>query len=172
MKKMSRRSFLKSAVGAAAVTAAVSVGAVPALAAEEGIICKADTLEELAEKAGIDPECLVKTVEEYNALCEAGEDTRFFKDADKLFPITEAPFYAFEMIPAWYSTLNGVKINGDIQVLNTEGKVIPGLYAGGLDSGDFFQDDYNHGFSGSCSGYSYFTGFYAAEMAKKYIDEM
>ena len=75
-------------------------------------------------------------------------------------------------ISAWYSTLCGVKINGNIQVLNTDGKVIPGLYAGGLDSGDFFTDNYNHGFSGGCSGYSYFSGFYAAEMAKQYIDGM
>ena len=141
-------------------------------AAAEGIICKADTIEELAELAGIDPDGLKATVDQYNMLCESGEDTQFFKDSAKLFPIAQAPFYAFEMIPAWYSTLNGVKINGNIQVLDTEGKVIPGLYAGGLDSGEFFKDDYNHGFSGSCSGYSYFTGFYAAEMAKNYIDAM
>jgi fumarate reductase flavoprotein subunit len=76
------------------------------------------------------------------------------------------------MIPSWYSTLCGVKINGKTEVVNSEGRAIAGLYAGGLDSGEFFKDNYNHGFSGGCSGYSYFTGYYAAEMAKAYIDAL
>lgn len=134
-----------------------------------GTVFKGDTLEELAEAAGIDGTALAVTVARYNEMARAGEDTDFFKDPAALFPLEEGPFYAFKMIPAWYSTLCGVKINGDIQVVDAEGRAIPGLYAGGLDSGEFFKDDYSHGFSGSCSGYSYFTGFFAAEKAREYI---
>lgn len=134
-----------------------------------GDVYKGETIEELAEAAGINAEVLSETVDRYNELCKAGEDTQFFKDPEVLFTLEEGPYYAFKLIPSWYSTLCGVKINGNIEVVNAEGNPIPGLYAGGLDSGEFFKDNYNHGFSGSCSGYSYFTGFYAAEQAKSYI---
>lgn len=137
-----------------------------------GDVYKGETIAELAEAAGIDPEGLVATVDVYNALAKAGEDTYFYKDPAALFALEEGPFYAFKLIPSWYSTLCGVKIDGKIEVVNAEGKPIPGLYAGGLDSGEFFKDNYNHGFSGGCSGYSYFTGFFAADQAKEYIDSL
>lgn len=141
-------------------------------AVSEGLIFKGDTLEALAEAAGIDAPALVATVERYNELANAGEDTDFFKDPAALFAIEEGPYYAFKLIPAWYSTLCGVKINGNIEAVDADGRAIPGLYAGGLDSGEFFKDDYAHGFSGSCSGYSYFTGFFAAEKAQEYIESL
>ncbi|MDR0627646.1 MAG: FAD-binding protein [Bifidobacteriaceae bacterium] len=106
-----------------------------------------------------------------NTMAKAGEDTEFYKDAQFLIPIERGPFYAFEMIPAWYSTLCGVKIDGETRVLGADDQPIPGLYAGGLDSGEFFKDNYNHGFSGGCSGYSYFTGLFAADRATAYIKE-
>ncbi len=134
-----------------------------------GTVFKGETLADLAKSAGIDPEGLAATVEEYNAMAKAGEDTKFFKDPAALFPIDEGPFYAFRLIPSWYSTLNGVKINGRIEVVDADGYAIPGLYAGGLDSGEFYKDNYNHGFSGGCSGYSYFTGYFAVDNVKDYI---
>lgn len=139
---------------------------------EDGTVFKGETLEELAAAAGIDPEGLLATVQTYNEMASAGEDTEFYKDAAALFSIEQGPFYAFKLIPSWYSTLCGVKIDGKIRVLNSEDKPIPGLYAGGLDSGEFFKDNYNHGFSGGCSGYSYFTGFFAADQVKEYIESM
>ncbi|MDR2196535.1 MAG: FAD-binding protein [Coriobacteriales bacterium] len=136
-------------------------------ALEEGVtngLCyKADTLEALAEAAGIAPEGLVGMVEEYNALCAAGEDTMFFKDPAMLLPIAVAPFYAVPCIPSRLSTLNGVYVNERLKVLDKDGKPIPGLYAGGLDCGSMFMTDYNHAFSGSASTFSFFTGFHAAD---------
>ncbi len=140
--------------------------------AEDGLLFKGETIQELAEAAGIDADGLAATIENYNEMVKAGEDTQFFKAPECLFTIEQGPFYAFKLIPSWYSTLCGVKINGNIQVVDSDGKAILGLYAGGLDSGEFFKDNYNHGFSGGCSGYSYFTGFYAADMAKEYIDSL
>ena len=102
-------------------------------------------------------------------MVKKGEDTKFFKDPAFLFSIEKEPFYAFKLIPSWYSTLNGVKINGKIEVVDADGYAIPGLYAGGLDSGEFYKDNYNHGFSGDCSGYSYFTGYFAVDNVKDYI---
>lgn len=136
----------------------------------DGDVFKGSSIQELAAAAGIDPDGLMATLERYNEMAKAGEDTQFFKDPSALYPLEKAPFYAFRLIPSWYSTLCGVKINGSVQVIDADGRPIPGLYAGGLDSGEFFKDNYNHGFSGGCSGYSYFTGFYAADQAKEYIE--
>jgi fumarate reductase flavoprotein subunit len=141
-------------------------------AVKKGIVFKGETISDVAKAAGIDPDGLAATIKNYNTMCAAGEDTQFYKAPECLFALEKGPFYAFEIIPAWYSTLCGVKINGKIEVVNSDGRAIPGLYAGGLDSGEFFKDNYNHGFSGGCSGYSYFSGFYAAQMAKAYIETL
>ena len=138
-------------------------------AADKGLIKKADSIADLASACGIDADRLQATIDEYNARAEAGQDTQFFKAAEYLFPISQPPYYAFELIPSWYSTLNGVQVSDKLEVLGQDGKPIPGLYAGGLDSGGFYMTNYNHGFSGGCSGYSYFTGFYAAINAAEYL---
>lgn len=46
----------------------------------ENLFTKADTLEELAEKMGIDAQQLVATVEEYNASVEKGVDEAFGRE--------------------------------------------------------------------------------------------
>lgn len=46
---------------------------------EQGMAYSADTLEELAEKIGCDSETLTATVERYNTMCDAGEDTDYYK---------------------------------------------------------------------------------------------
>lgn len=132
-------------------------------AVAQGIAIKGDTLEELAEKAGIAVESFLETVQIYNDACAAGEDTTFYKPAEMLLPIAEGPFYALKLECNRLSTLNGCIINGDCKVLDANGNWIRGLYAGGLDSAGFFMADYNHAFSGSCSSYAFFTGFHAAE---------
>ena len=50
-------------------------------------VFQADTVEELAEQMGIDPESLAATLESYNAQCEQGVDTEFFKPAEYMRPI-------------------------------------------------------------------------------------
>lgn len=101
---------------------------------------KADTLEELAEQIGVPAENLVKSVEEYNRHCIGGDlegqpdefGRTLFTDTDKVNNgINNGPFYAAERVPTVHHTMGGVKINTDTQVINTEGNVIPGLYAAG-----------------------------------------
>lgn len=140
--------------------------------AEDGTCFKADSLKELAEMAGIEPDALEKTIGEYNALCEKGEDDVFFKKPEMLLPVKTAPFYAIKCIPSRLSSLCGVKVNEDLQVTDANGKPISGLYAGGLDSGGFFATDYNHAFSGSASSFSYFAGFHGADAASEYIKSL
>ncbi len=53
----------------------------------------ADTLEELAEKCGIDVDRFLETVEEYNDMCES-QDTQFYKPSKYMKPIRKGLFYA------------------------------------------------------------------------------
>ena len=101
---------------------------------EDGTTKKAETIRELAEKIGIDPDTLEETVSHYNENAERGLDPEFGKTSD-LAPINTPPFYAFERIVGITSTLGGLKINTTAQVINVNGTVIPRLYAGGETAG-------------------------------------
>ncbi|KGG53283.1 flavocytochrome c [Lactobacillus sp. wkB10] len=95
-----------------------------------GTLLKADTLEELAEKAGMNPDTLVDTIKKYNSYVDAGSDPEFGKSAFNL-KCEVAPFYATPRKPAIHHTMGGLKINPKAQVINKDGQVITGLYAAG-----------------------------------------
>ena len=62
---------------------------------EQGVCCKEDTIEALAEDLGLDPAALRVTVDNYNAMCAEGRDADFHKPANLLFPLDEPPYYGF-----------------------------------------------------------------------------
>lgn len=128
-------------------------------------ICQADTIEELAEKAGIDPEGLKKQVEEYNEMCKSGFDEIFEKNRAFMQPIEKGPFYCCRQNVGAYGTLGGVKINHKTQVLNEEAKVIPGLYCVGTDACNIFGDSYPFILSGNSMGFCLNSGRIAGENA-------
>ncbi len=95
---------------------------------------KEETVKELAKKAGLNAENLVKTVEKWNSYIDAGRDPEFQRrDVAKGLgiKIEVPPFYASEGCPAIHHTCGGLHINSEAQVLDIYGKVIPGLYAAG-----------------------------------------
>lgn len=100
-----------------------------------GSVYKADTLEELAVLAGMDPDTLVATVNRYNELIELGKDLDFGKPIEQMYPVKEPPFYAVPRKSFLLSCLGGLKVNLDQEVLDKQGEPIPGLYAAGLAAG-------------------------------------
>lgn len=97
---------------------------------EQGRAFKGETLEELAEKIGVDANNLAKALEEFNEAVEKGEPDAFGRTLfDK--KIDTAPFYAGSRVPTVHHTMGGIEINTSAQVLDVNGKVIPGLYAAG-----------------------------------------
>ncbi len=98
---------------------------------EKGWIMKADTIGELAEIAGIDPDTLVDTVERYNAACEAGVDEEFGKRESQLLPLVSPPFYAVRMYPGGPNTQGGPRRNAKAQIVRPDGTPIPHLYSAG-----------------------------------------
>ena len=129
---------------------------------------KADSIEALAEQIGLDPTVLAKTVEDYNALCEAGEDTQFGKDAQYLNPINDGTYYAVKEYDMTRGNYGGILTNDRFEVITDAGEAIPGLYAAGIiSSGDYFGDYYPGREALSlCAHGGYIAGQNAAEAAK------
>lgn len=102
-----------------------------------------DTLEELAEQLGIDPDGLKATVERYNELAEQGRDDDFGKRADRLYPIVEPPFYGTKMEGAFaFCMTHGVMADADCHVLAADRSIVKGLYVAGNTMGCRFAEDY------------------------------
>jgi hypothetical protein len=109
---------------------------------QQGIIFQCDTLEELAQKLEIPVETFVQTVKDYNAMCEAGEDTQFGKASKDMLPLTTPPYCGCRVGSALLCTLDGLRIDADCHVLTEAGEPIEGLWAAGNCTGGFFSDTY------------------------------
>ncbi|MGB9858538.1 MAG: FAD-dependent oxidoreductase [Moorellaceae bacterium] len=143
-------------------------GSTPELTEEKirsGAILSAHTLEELAKKMGVPWETFKATVERYNQLCALGRDLDFGKPARYMIPVDKPPFYAAKMGATLLVTLGGLKVNPRLQVLDTEYKPIPGLYAAGNVSGNLFFNDYPQCIPGLTHARAYTFGYLAAKNA-------
>ena len=142
-------------------------------ALERGAIVEADTIEELADKCGINKENLVATVERYNELVDKGVDEDFGIPDDfiKLNGIKEAPFYAIKRMPGCLATCGGLTINEKLEVLNEDGQPLGGLYAAGNASGSYYGDDYPLFITGGSHGRAWTFGVLAARSALGKLDE-
>lgn len=141
---------------------------------DAGIMYKADTIEEIAEKIGFPPEALADTVATFNQYCADGKDPEFgrgeavigeyFFDATSdgtssqyadgeeenviikpfdLAPL-EPPFYVIEIALGILNTQGGPLRNGNCEVLDVSGNVIPRLYSAG-ELGSIYSYMYNGG---------------------------
>lgn len=96
---------------------------------ERGWIKKADTLEGLAELAGIDPEGLASEVERFNGFAQAGQDDDFGRAS--MAPLGEGPYYAIEQGVSIIYSISGVRADERARVLDWDGNPIPRLYSAG-----------------------------------------
>ncbi len=130
---------------------------------KDGDVLSADTIEELAEKMGMDAQVLQATIDRYNWNCDQGYDHDFNKPAPFLKPIRRAPFYAAKMGAALLATLGGLKINTKMQILDKEWKPIPGLYGTGNVTGGMFFNDYPENIPGLTHGRCVTFGYHAGK---------
>ncbi|WP_186629602.1 3-oxosteroid 1-dehydrogenase [Rhodococcus sp. BP22] len=111
---------------------------------ESGVVVKADTVAELAEKTGMPVDQLTATVERFNGFARSGVDEDFRRGdsgydkyyGDKtnkpnpsLGVIDKPPYYAVKMVPGDLGTKGGLVTDADARVLREDGSVIDGLYA-------------------------------------------
>lgn len=140
-------------------------------------ITVADTLEELAESIGVEADELQATVERYNEHAAEGEDPAFHSgeeaydrhmgdpDADhpNLAPLTEAPFYAYEIKIGAMGTKGGLVTTTDAAVVDHDEEPIPGLYASSNSAAHLMGTGYSGG--GATIGPNVVYGFIAGENA-------
>jgi fumarate reductase flavoprotein subunit len=93
-------------------------------------VSRADTLPDLASRAGIDPPGLVAAVRRYNRAVATGHDEEFGR-RHLPAPIAEPPFYALRNSALTLVTFAGVDVDRDLRVRRADGAPIPGLYAVG-----------------------------------------
>lgn len=135
----------------------------------EGKTKIANTLEELAEYIGAKPEVLKATVERYNSFCDKGYDEDFLKDKQFLIPLRTPPFYAVLGRQGFDSTLGGIKINHNMEVLNKEDNPIRGLYAVGDNAGGWVSRDYTPHYPGTALAFAIYSGYIAGLNAAKEV---
>ena len=136
-------------------------------AVEEGRCLKADTIEELLSQIeGMDVETAKASIERYNELCKAGEDTDFFKSSQRLFALENGPFYAAECGCALtLGNLGGIESDADCHAYNTNRERIPGLYVAGATQGGRFAVQYPISLKGLSAGMCMVYGKLAGENA-------
>lgn len=146
---------------------AIEGGMLPGLI-ESGFVSQADTIEELAQKLGLPASELKATVEHYNELAHAGEDTDYGKESFRLTPVDTAPFYGAKNTGYVLCTMDGIQIDTNMNAIDTEGNAIPGLYVVGNDSGSYFANTYPNLSTGMACGrtvtFGRLVGKYLAKM--------
>ena len=125
----------------------------PAL--DSGKLMQADSLDELADKLGFEgqfKENFLKSIERYNELCDGGVDLDFGKQKKDMTPIKQGPFYGIAIGEWLLATMNGVRVNTNLQAIKPDGEAIEGLYVVGNDMGGFFANSYPQMFGGTAQG--------------------
>ena len=97
----------------------------------QGLHLKADTLDELADKLGIDKNNLKSTVEEFNKAVRGEIKDPFREKPTKKEFKAEGPYYGVQVESAIHMTKGGVAANEKAEVLHKDGHIVKGLYAAG-----------------------------------------
>ena len=95
---------------------------------DAGVLLRAETLAELADRLAIDADGLMETVGAYNRCAATGNKDAFGR---ALAEPLSAPFYGIKVTVALYHTQGGLKVDPDGRVIRPDGSIIANLYAGG-----------------------------------------
>lgn len=134
---------------------------------DAGRMIKVDTIEEVAKWAGLDPEILNKTIDEYNTFCDNGHDDLFVKKAKALIPMRTGPYYAAKSTLAMLLTRGPLKVNSKMELIDKNDEAISGLYAAGVDIGGTDSDTYACSAACHSIGWALSSGRIAGENAAK-----
>jgi 3-oxosteroid 1-dehydrogenase len=144
------------------------------------VMVKANSLEELAQKAGLPLDNLRETIARFNEFAATGVDLDFGRGSvpyDNLFgdargrinpnlgSLVKAPFYALPVYPGDIGTCGGLRTDEVGAVLDESGKRIPGLYAVGNTAATVMGEAYPGAGSTLAGGMTF--GYLAAQHAAK-----
>ena len=97
----------------------------------QGLHIKAATLDELADKLGINKNNLKTTVKEFNKAVRGEIKDPFRENPTKKEFMSEGPYYGVQVESAIHMTRGGVVADEKTQVLYDNGNIVSGLYAAG-----------------------------------------
>ena len=95
-----------------------------------GLMFSGDTYEALAAELDIPADAFAATMETWNGYVAEKSDPDFNRTSFAQ-PLDTAPFYAVKVTAGIHHTMGGLKIDTETHVINTDGEVIPGLFAAG-----------------------------------------
>ena len=119
---------------------------IPSKWLESGVIVKADTIVELAEKTGLPADAFTATIERFNGFARSGVDEdfkrgesaydRYYGDPTNkpnpnLGEISHGPYYAAKMVPGDLGTKGGIRTDLHGRALRDDDSIIEGLYTAG-----------------------------------------
>jgi succinate dehydrogenase/fumarate reductase flavoprotein subunit len=129
---------------------------------EKGWIVEAETIPELAEKLGMDPNVLEEEVSQYNEFAAGGEDTEFGRPADHMEPLETPPYYAVKLWPGLNNTFGGPERDAQARVVDANGDAIPRLYSAGELGSIYVQYPQGGANVGECIAFGRIAGENAA----------
>lgn len=147
---------------------------------DSGFMKKAETMEDLARQCDLPPEQLKATVARFNGFAREGVDHDFHRGSSayarflgdpthkpnaSLGTLEKPPFYAVQLWPRDVGTCGGLVTDEHARVLDTGGRVIPGLYATGNSTSSVCGPSYPG--AGASIGASLTFGFIAANHAAR-----
>ncbi|MBQ3268715.1 MAG: flavocytochrome c [Clostridia bacterium] len=97
---------------------------------KKGFMLSGETYEALAEALGIPSDAFAATMETWNGYVAEKSDPDFGRTSFAE-PLDTAPYYAVKVTAGIHHTMGGLKIDPQTHVINTDGEVIPGLFAAG-----------------------------------------
>ena len=130
---------------------------------ERGVVVKADTPEELADKMDVPRADFIETLARYNRMAAQGKDDDFGKRRELLIPLDKPPYYALKFGPALLAVAGGLRVDTDMHVLNEDGAPVPGLYAIGNAAGGRYGVDYPILIAGNSHGTALTFGYLLGE---------
>jgi fumarate reductase flavoprotein subunit len=136
---------------------------------EKGLAKISNSWDEIADWIGADCKVVKNTIDEYNADCDKGHDSVFAKDPKYLIPLKNPPYYAIKTSADYHCTMGSFKVNENLEVLDKQENIIPGLYAAGMDAGGWMSDTYCAITTGAALGFALNSGRIAGEHAARAI---
>lgn len=133
-------------------------------------IWKADTIQDLAQAAGLPADTLAESLERYNGFCKAASDDDFAKEPEMLMSMTDGPFYALHQGFFCFSTIGGIDTDRQFRVLDAQGSPILGLWAVGTDGCGLYRETYTVMIPGSCNANNINSGRQAGTAAAVYCE--
>lgn len=94
-------------------------------------LIKADSIEELAKKIGVDEDGLKDQVAIFNECAKNGKDVQFNRDPKTMKAFDAGPYYAIKMGYDVLNTQGGPERNAKAEILDVNDQPIPHLYSAG-----------------------------------------